>query len=88
MKKMERYLLVYKQAGIQPYEAERYINDLREETIDTITKRGFDRRLIKPIMNAASEDMKENPELEFDQAVNEILSNKNRMMAFMRRYCL
>lgn len=88
MKKMARYQLVYKQAGIQPEESVRYINDLKEETLDFITKRGFDRRIIKPIMNAALEDMRENPEMEFDQAVNDILNNKNRMMAFMKRYCL
>ncbi len=88
MKQMARYQLVFKQAGIQPDESERYIIDLKEQTLNFITKRGFDRRLIKPIMNAALKDMEESPETDFDQAVNNILNNKNRMMAFMQRYCL
>lgn len=88
MENMTRYSLVFKQAAIQPDDAERYIDALKPKTLDIIAKIGFDRRLIKPILKAASKDVELNPEVEFDEAVNNILNNKNRMLAFMQKYCL
>lgn len=82
------YSMVMKAGCIPPEEAKKYISELGEHTLNQITSLSFDRRLIKPILERATEEAQESGDMGLDEAVNNILNNKKRMLSFMSRYCL
>lgn len=88
MDKDVHYHMVFKAGCIQQEDAGKYISQLKEETLDNITSLNFNRRLLKPILETASEEMDENSGVGLDEAVNNILNNKKRMLSFMSKYCM
>jgi len=79
-----KYLLVFKQAGIMPDEAEKICACISVDTLDRLTKTGFDRRLIKPLLLKAS--MKNTFESITDEKVNDLMDDVNFMTSFIDKY--
>lgn len=88
MDRQMHYRMAFRQGGVPHDEADQYINNLDETTLNKITALSFDRRLIKPIMEVASEEVEKNPDTGFNDIVSSILCNKIRMFTFMRQFCL
>lgn len=82
------YRMAFRQGGVANEEADQYINCLEKDVLDKITALSFDRRLIKPILEVASEEVERNSDVTLNEIVEEILGNKVRMFAFMRQFCL
>lgn len=78
-----KYLRVMKMAQIDLQYADDVCSKLSKKTLDRLTKVGFDRRLIAPILNKASY-MKNGIN---DENVNVILDDQNAIIAMMRKYC-
>ena len=71
-----KYLRVLKMAQISMEEASIICNTLSEETLNRITKVGFDRRYIKPVIRLA----KVIPGGLCDENINKILNDPNKML--------
>ena len=70
-------------AGIDLNFADEVCGSLSEDTLDRLTKVGFDRRLIAPILNKTA-CMRNGIN---DENVNVILDDQNAIIAMMRKYC-
>jgi hypothetical protein len=82
------YHLAFKQGLIDSEDAAKYIDLLDEETLNRVTQLGFDRRLLKPVMETAWNKTEKSNEKDFDTAVQEILDDKHQMFIFMNHYCM
>lgn len=78
-----KYLRVFKMAGIDPCEGNIICSLLAESTLNKLTKVGFDRRAIKPVLQEA----KTMQGGITDENVNAILKNQNLMISIISRYC-
>lgn len=82
MKNIE-YLMVFKIAGIRPDYGERICSLLSEETLNRLTRVGFHRNAIRPVLEKA-ESMQCGIT---DKNVNAILNNQNLMLSIIKKYC-
>ena len=82
MKNIE-YLKVLKIAGIRPDYGERLCSLLGKETLDKLTKVGFHRSAIRPVLENA-EAMQGGIT---DKNVNAVLNNQNLMSSIIKDYC-
>ena len=80
---MKNYLSVLKIAGISPDEGEIICSLLNIKTLDRLTKVGFDRMLIKPILQEAA-NMEGGIN---DENVNLLLDDQNLVTSMIQRYC-
>ena len=88
MNKLRHYYLAFSQGDISKKDAEYYIRLLSEDTLNYISHRSFNKRLIKPIMRMAQKTMEEQEILqEFDIIVNTILNDKREMFVLMNTFC-
>lgn len=79
-----KYLLVFKQAGIMPDQGEKICARLSVDTLNRLTKEGFDRRLIKPLLlDASMGGLFENIT---DDAVNELMDDASYITSLIARY--
>lgn len=70
-------------AGIAPHEGNIICSLLSESMLDRLTKIGFDRRAIRPVLQEA-ESMQGGIN---DENINAILKNQNLMISIISRYC-
>ena len=77
------YMRILKIAGIDLAFADRVCNTLSEETLNRLTKVGFDRRLIVPILRMAISDDGQISETK----INQIMDDQDLIIAMMQRYC-
>ena len=78
-----KYLRVFKMAGIAPYEGNEICSRVTKSTLDRLTRVGFDRRAVKPVLQEA-ETMQGGIT---DENVNAILENQNLMLSIISSYC-
>ena len=83
MKDKQHYMRIFKIAGINLSFAYEVCNILSAETLDRITRVGFDRRLIKPVIEKA---------LLFDGGINDeninaIMDNQDLIIRMKLKYC-
>lgn len=78
-----KYLRVFKMADIPPDEGTKICSFLTNQTLDRLTKKGFDRRIIKPVIQKA-ECMQGGIN---DKNVNLILDDANLIISMMAIYC-
>lgn len=83
MKDKQYYMRIFKIAGINLQFANEICNILSDETLDRITKVGFDRRLIKPVIEKAYfYDGGIN-----DENINAIMDNQDLIIRMKLQYC-
>ena len=70
-------------AGIEADEGEIICSLLNTETLDRLTKVGFDRRLIKPILREA-ENMQDGIN---DKNIDLLLNDQNFVVSMIQKYC-
>lgn len=80
---IEKYLRVFKMAGIEPDRGYAICLCLSEQTLDKLIINGMDRRIIKPILQKASNM----PDGINDENVNMILNDLNVITSLMAVYC-
>ena len=78
-----KYLRVFKMAGITPYEGEIICSLLSESTLDKLTRVGFKRNAIKPVIQEA-QNMQGGIT---DENIEKILKNQNLMCSIISKYC-
>lgn len=78
-----KYISVMKMGNIPPETGEKICMMLSKETLNRLTKRGIDRRLIKPILNVAN-NMNNGIN---DDNVNSVLDDYNTIAKLIRDYC-
>lgn len=78
-----KYISVMKMGNIPPETGEKICMMLSKETLNRLTKKGMDRRLIKPILDIAN-NMTNGIN---DKNVNSILDNYNIIARLMNEYC-
>lgn len=78
-----KYLRVFKMAGIEPYEGNEICSLLSSQILDRLTKVGFDRRLIKPILQKAK-DMQGGIN---DENIDLILKDQDLVVSLIQKYC-
>lgn len=78
-----KYLSVFRMAGIDLYYGNIICSLLSESTLDRLTKKGFDRRAIRPVLREA-ESMQGGIT---DENINAILKNQNLMISIISRCC-
>ena len=78
-----KYLSVFKKAKITLDAGDRICSLLSKSTLDRLTKKGFDRRLIKPVLESASV-MSGGIN---DENVNSILNDINVIASMKKNYC-
>ena len=78
-----KYLSVLKMAGIQPDIGEIICLQLNEHILERLTKPGFDRRLIKPVLRKAKNEYGEIS----DYSVEQILNNQNLIALMIAEHC-
>lgn len=78
-----KYISVMKMGNIPPETGEKICMMLSKETLNRLTKKGMDRRLIKPILDIAN-NMSNGIN---DENVNSILDNYNIVARLMNEYC-
>ena len=83
MKDNQRYMRIFKMAGINLSLANEICNILSDKTLDRITRVGFDRSLIKPVIEKAYLcDGGIN-----DQNINAIMDNQDLIIRMKIQYC-
>lgn len=83
MLKNIKYLRVFKIAGIAPYDGEVVCSLLSESTLDKLTRVGFHRGAIKPVLQEA-QNMQGGIN---DENINKILKNQNLMTSIISKHC-
>ncbi len=78
-----KYLSALKMAGIQPDIGEIICLQLNERILERLTNPGFDRRLIKPILQKAKNEYDEIS----DYSVEQILNNQNIITSMIAEHC-
>lgn len=83
MKDKQYYMRIFKIAGINLQFANEICKILSDETLDRITRVGFDRRLIKPVIEKA---------LFYDGGINDeninaIMNNQDLIIRMKFQYC-
>lgn len=83
MSDKQHYMRIFKIAGINLAFANEVCNLLSDETLDRITRVGFDRRLIKPVIEKAwLYDGGIN-----DENINAIMNNQDLIIRMKLQYC-
>lgn len=70
-------------AGITPHEGEIICLLLSESTLDKLTRVGFKRKVIKPVLQEA-QDMQGGIT---DENIDKILKNQNLMVSIISKHC-
>lgn len=83
MKDKQHYMRILKIAGINLSFAYEVCNILSEETLDRITRVGFDRRLIKPVIEKA---LLYDGGID-DENINAIMDNQDLIIRMKLKYC-
>lgn len=77
------YMRIFKIAGVDLALAYKLCDELSEQTLNRLTRVGFHRSLIKPILEKALFDEGQIT----DTKINEIMNDQDLIIAMMQRYC-